>query len=176
MLVGVVSFGSVWRRRFGPDPGDPERFRRAAYFNTTGVWVNGRVVRHRKVAGHARFNGAGGFDSCHSQRAIGGVFECDELFIMNGQRKLFFGRRLVRPQPPDYFLVAIRSADFGRIDVGVHGWKSDGTQLISFSEGRDQQEVLLLIPECGWVMASTGLVMLRRVSERAWIAVLEICR
>lgn len=169
MLVAISSFGSVWRRRFGTDLGDPARFRRAAYFNTTGVSVNGRVVRHRRIAGHVRFNGAGGFNPYYPRRMVGSVFECDEPCIWNGQNKVFAGRRLEHPEPPDYFLVAMRSAELGHIDVGANGWKSDRCWLISFSEWQDQQESLLLIPTSGWIQTSIGRVVLTPDPVRPWI-------
>jgi hypothetical protein len=169
MLVGITGFGSIWRRRFGRDAHDPECFRRAAYFNTTGVRVNGPVVCHRKIAGHVRFNGVGGFNPHHPQRLLSSVFQCDEPQIWNGQNKLFFGRRLEHPEVPDYFLVAIRSAEFGHIDVGAEGWKSDGCWLISFSEWRDRQEALLLVPPDGWVRTSLGQLIMQRDPARPWV-------
>jgi hypothetical protein len=174
MLVGVTGFGSVWRRRFGRGAHDPERFRRAAYFNTTGVWVNGCIVRHRKIAGHVRFNGIGGFNPYCPQRMIGSVFECDEPQIWNGQNKVFFGRRLDHPELPDYFLVAIRSPEFGPMDVGGDGWKSDDAWLISLSEWRDHQEALLLVPPDGWVRTSLGRLLLERDTMRPWVRKLKI--
>jgi hypothetical protein len=169
MLVGITSFGSIWRRRFGREADDSERFRRAAYFNTTGISVNGRIMRHRKIAGHARFNGVGGFNPHYPQRLIGSVFECDAPCIWNGQNKVFFKRRLDHPEPPDYFLVAIRSVVLGHIDVGADGWKSDGCWLVSFSEWRDYQEALLLIRPDGWVRSSLGRLLLERDATRPWI-------
>ncbi|MGH9448316.1 MAG: hypothetical protein ACRD3O_21755, partial [Terriglobia bacterium] len=171
----ITGFGSVWRRRFGNEPGDPERFRRAAYFNTTGVCVHGRIVRHRKIVGHARFNGAGGFNPYYPQRAVGAVFECDEPSIWHGQNKVFFGRRLDHPQPPDYFLAAIRSEEFGRMDVGANGWKSEAAWLISFSEWLDQQEALLLVPPDGWVRTQLGQVVLSCDKLRPSVARPKLC-
>jgi hypothetical protein len=43
MLVTVTGFGSVWRRRLGKNPDDPRRFTHAAYYNTTGVQVDGKI-------------------------------------------------------------------------------------------------------------------------------------
>ena len=43
MRVSVLGFGCVWRRRLGKDPGDPKRFARAAYYNTTGIAVGGKL-------------------------------------------------------------------------------------------------------------------------------------
>jgi hypothetical protein len=71
MLVTVTGFGSVWRHRFGKDENDSRRFARAAYFNTTGVPVNGTIRMRPKIAGHVRFNGiGGGFDPNRPQRMI----------------------------------------------------------------------------------------------------------
>ncbi len=111
MLVGVTGFGSVWRRRVQGDASDPKRFARTAYFNTTGVMVNGKIVRHRKLAGHARFNGAGGFNANHPSRMVGKVFECDEPCVWNGQNKVFFRHVVPRPARPDCFLVVVGSQD-----------------------------------------------------------------
>lgn len=160
----------MWLRRFGKDPHDPERFRRAAYFNTTGIYVDGHVVRHRKIAGHARFNGVGGFNPYYPQRAVGSVFECDEPSIWNGQNKVFFERRLVHPQTPDYFLVVVRSGEFGYVDVGAPGWKSGGCLLISFSEWQDQQELMLLAPPDGWVRTILGRGAVHSDVARPWSA------
>lgn len=168
MLVGVTGFGSVWRRRFGKDPHDPDRFRRAAYFNTTGVCVNGRVAPHRKIAGHVRFNGVGGFNPYYPQRSVGSIFECEEPCIWNGQNKVFFGRRLDHVQRPDYFLVVIRSAESGLVKVGAPSWKSDSTSLISFSEWRAHQELMLLGPSGGWVQTSLGRLILGETAARPW--------
>lgn len=174
MLVGIMDFGSVWRRRFAREPGEPDRFRRAAYFNTTGIRVNGLLMRHRKIAGHARFNGASGFNPYYPQRVIGSVFECDEPCIWNRQNKVFFGRRLRHSEPPDYFLVAIRSAEFGFVSVGSQDWKSDDAWLISFSEWRDHQELLMLLPPDGWLQTNLGRAILLRNTARPWLAKLTL--
>jgi len=43
VLVAVTGVGSVWRRRFSKNEHDLTRFAHGAYFNTTGVMVNGHV-------------------------------------------------------------------------------------------------------------------------------------
>jgi len=160
MLVGVTGFGSVWRRRVRGDATDPGRFARAAYFNTTGVMVNGRIVRHRKIAGHVRFNGPWGFDSNYPNRMAGRVFECDGPCVWNGQNKVFFRRLVASPVQPGSFLVVVKSGEFGRLHVGAEGWKSEGTFLISFSEWRDQQEIMLLMSYTDWVRTDLGRLVL----------------
>jgi hypothetical protein len=165
MLVGIAGFGSVWRVRFHNDLDDPERFRRAAYFNTTGVAVHDRTVRHRKIAGHARFNGTGGFDAHHPSQMIGKVFECDGPQIWNGQNKVFF-RRVVHASAPEAFLIAVRSAEFGQFEAGAPGWKSHDTFLISLSEWRDQQEALFLMPVGSWLTTCIGRYVLESGRNR----------
>ncbi len=160
MLVGIAGFGSVLRVRFSNDLDDPERFRRAAYFNTTGVTVHGRTARRRKIAGHARFNGAGGFDAHHPSQMIGKVFECEAPQIWNGQNKVFF-RRVVRTSAlPEAFLVAVRSAEVGQFEAGAPEWKSHDAFLISLSEWRDQQEALFLMPTGSWLTTCIGQYVL----------------
>ena len=49
MLVAVTGFGSVWRRRFSNNEHDSRRFARGAYFNATGVTVNGQVRQRPQI-------------------------------------------------------------------------------------------------------------------------------
>lgn len=174
MLITVTGFGSVWRRRFGKDENAPKRFVRAAYFNTTGVQVNGEIRTRPKIVGHVRFNGVGGFDPNRPQAMINSVFECAEPSVWNGQNKVLFKRMLSAPQPPDYFLVVIRAAEVGRLDVGSPAWRSEGTLLISFSEWRDQQEAMLLMPAGSWLRTDAGRFELRSFVSWPWSARLQL--
>jgi hypothetical protein len=170
MLIGISGFGSVWRRRVEGGATDSSHVVRTAYFNTTGVMVNGKLIRHRKIAGHVRFNGAGGFNPNYPSRMIGKVFECDEPCVWNGQNKVFFRHIVHTPVEPDCFLVVVKSAEFGRFRVGTPGWKSEASFLISFSEWRDQQEALLVMPRGNLVRTSLGKVVLVRDSQVPWRA------
>jgi len=170
MFVTVTGFGSVWRRRFGKDQSDPRRFARAAYFNTTGVRV-GRQIRTRpRIVGHVRFNGVGGFDPNHLLGMINSVFECAEPCVWQGQNKVLFKRRLPTPQQPDYFLVVVRSSEVGHLDVGSPSWRSEGTLLISFSECRDKQEAMLLMPADSWLRTDLGRFVLKPFISWPWSA------
>ena len=174
MRVAVTGFGSVWRRRVEESLSDPRRFQKAAYFNTTGVTVNGRIVRHRKIAGHARFNGAGGLNPNYPNRMIGKVFECDEPCVCNGQNKVFF-RSLVRAVAnPECYLVVVQSRVFGWLDLGEPDCKSDDSFLISFSEWQDQQEAMLLMKPSSWLRSRIGKFVLVPDPARAGIAYLEL--
>lgn len=174
MLVTITGFGSVWRRRFGKDENDPRRFARAVYFNTTGVPVKGRVRTRPKIVGHVRFNGIGGFDPNHPLAMINSVFECAEPCVWQGQNKVLFKRMLPTPQQPDYFLVVVRSPEVGYLDLGSPAWRSEGTLLISFSECRDEQEAMLLMPPHSWLQTDLGRFELRPFVSWPWSARLQL--
>ena len=176
MRVAVTGFGSVWRRRVEESLSDPRRFRNAAYFNTTGVMANGRIVRHRKIAGHVRFNGAGGFNPNYPHRMIGKVFECDEPCVCNGQNKVFFRNPVRAVADADCYLVVVRSQDFGWLDLEEPDWKSDDSFLISFSEWQDQQEAMLLMKPSSWLRSRVGKFVLVPDSYRVGTACLELSR
>jgi hypothetical protein len=174
MLVTITGFGSVWRSRFGKNGSDPRRFKRAAYFNTTGVPVNGKIRTRPKIAGHVRFNGVGGFDPNRPLGMINSVFECAEPCVWQGQNKVLFERRLPAPQQPDYLLVVVRSCEIGHVDVGSPAWRSEGTLLISFSECRGQQEAMLLMPPDSWLRTDLGRFALRPFTSWPWSARLQL--
>jgi hypothetical protein len=174
MLVTVTGFGSVWRRRFGKNPSDSRRFARGAYFNTTGVPVNGKIRTRPRIVGHVRFNGVGGFNPNHPLGMINSVFECAEPCIRQGQNKILFKRRLPAPQQPDYFLVVVKAGEVGHLDVGSTAWGSDGTLLISFSECDKEQEAMLLMPPDGWLRTDLGKFVLRPFISWPWSARLQL--
>ena len=174
MVVAITGLGSVWRRRFGKCPNKPTRFARAAYYNTTGVPVNGTIRTRTKVAGHARFNSVGGFDPNYPQRTINRVFECDEPGVWQGQNKILFKYMLAAPRQPDYFLVVARQSEIGRLQIGTIGWKSAEGLLIAFSECGSEQESMLLLPASGWIRSDFGTFVLQPVAARSWIARLQL--
>lgn len=174
MLVTITGLGSVWRRRFGKDRSDSKRFVRAAYFNTTGVLVDGTIRTRSKIAGHVRFNGVGGFDPNRTLSMINSVFECAEPCVWNGQNKVLFERMLPAPHVPDYFLVVVKAAEVGRLNVGSPAWRSEGTLLISLSECREQQEAMLLMPLGSWLHTELGRFELRPFVSWPWSARLQL--
>ena len=174
MVVAITGLGSVWRRRFGKDPDDPRRFARTAYYNTTGVPVDGTIRTRSKVAGYARFNSTGGFNPNYPQRMVNRVFECGEPCVWEGQNKILFKHMLTAPREPDCFLVVAKESEVGRIHIGSRGWKSDDGLLISFSECRDQQECMLLLPAYSWIRSDVGTYILHPAPARRWIARLQL--
>lgn len=172
MLIAVSGFGSIWRRRFGKNP--DERRSRAAYYNTTGVPVNGVIRTRPKIIGHARFNGVGGFNANYPSRMIGRVFECAAPCVWNGQNKILFERMLQALERPSFFLVAVRPEQVGRLDLTQLAWKSDDSLLISFSECSDQQEAMLLMPAYAWLRSDLGTFFLEPVAIKPWTAHLRL--
>ena len=160
MLVAVTAFGSVWRRRFSKNEHDLNRFAHGAYFNTTGVMVNGHVRQRPLILGYAKFNGVGGFDPNFPFRMINRVFECADMCNWNGANKLLFRRLLPHGEVPDLFLVVARPDFTGRLLVGSEGWRSDDTWLLAFSEDGQRQEAMLLMPANAWIRSVLGTFVL----------------
>ena len=174
MLVAITDFGSVWRHRFGKDASDPLRFARGVYYNTTGVEIAGVIHQRPRIEGYARFHNCGGFDAHRPEHMINRVFECADPCIRNGDNKLLLKRVLPRPQRPDRFLVVLRPALTGKVNVGNSGWRCQESWLLSFSECGDQQEAMLLLPAYGWIESELGKFVLVPDAARPWIAKLAL--
>jgi hypothetical protein len=174
VLVGIAGLGSVWRRRFGKDPSDPKRFVRAAYYNTTGVEVEGRIRQRPRIIGYARFNGVGGFDANHPSRNLNRVFESDGPRVWRGQNRLFFRRVLMERQEPDAFLVVVQNTLVGHLEIAREGWKSGDTWLLSFSEDGERQEAMLLMRPGSWLRSRLGFFRLEACAQAPWQAELRL--
>jgi len=174
MMVAITGLGSVWRRRLRRNADDPRRFARAAYFNTTGVLVNGVIRTRARVVGHARFNAVGGFDPNCPQRMVKRVFECAEPCDWQGQNKILFKCVLHAPRQPDCFLVVGRQSEIGRVQIGTSAWKSDNGLLIALSECGAAQEIMLLLPAGGWIRTDIGKFTLQPMAARPWMARLQL--
>lgn len=173
MLVAVTDFGSVWRPRFSTDDGDPQRFARGVYYNTTGVAIAGVLRQCSGIHGYARFHACGGFDAHRPARMVGRVFDCADCCVWNGDNKLLFRRLLPGPEKPDAFLVVARSRLTGKLKVGKD-WRSPDSWLISFSECGNQQEAMLLLPAQGWIESEVGRFMLEPDIGHPWMARLAL--
>jgi hypothetical protein len=145
-----------------------------AYYNTTGVGVSGSVRQRPKIVGYARFNGQGGFDPNHPSRMINRVFECADPCVWQGQNKLLFKRRLATHERPDRFLVVVRPELTGALKVGSANWRSPDSWLIAFSECRNEQEGMLLMPAYGWIQTEFGRFVLEPVTGRPWVGRLAL--
>src|SRR5271157_3764756 len=178
MLVAVTGFGSVWRWRLRRVAGHTQCLAESAYYNTTGVDISGNVRQRPKIVGYARFNRQGGFDPNHPSRMINRVFECANPCVWQGQNKLLFKRRLTTHERPDCFLVVVRPELTGALKVGSANWRSADSWLLAFSECRDQQEGMLLMPAYGWIQTELGRFVMEPGAGRPWVGrlVLECCK
>ena len=61
MLVTLKGFGGIWEKRLRDNPAVPDVAARVAYYNTTGVLVDGKIRYRWRIGGKIRFNGIGGF-------------------------------------------------------------------------------------------------------------------
>ena len=176
MLVTVKGFGGIWERRFGTSPARSKRFAPAAFYNTTGVQVNG-VVRYRwRIGGKIRFNGVG-FTPSDPSRSLNRVFECkDPETTCAGWTQILFKRMLSGPERSDYYLFVVAAEYTGRLDIGSSCWKADPVQVVSTSENADQQEAMLLMPAYSWVRGELGTFYAEPSTRQFWSAGLRLER
>ncbi len=156
MVIAIQEFGSAWERRFGKDPWDPERFARAAYYNTTAVPVNGRLRYRWRIGGKLRFNSGSGFNPNYPSRALGRAFECATPEQRNGWSQILFERLLPKNTQPEMYLFAVTTQRVGYIDARSAAWKADSVQVVSFSDDHGRQELLLLMPAYSWLRGELG--------------------
>lgn len=177
MLVTVKGFGSIWERRFGQDATRPRRFDQAAFYNTTGVVVNGTVRYRWRIGGKIRFNGAGGFTPLAPRHSIDHVFECDEPETTSaGWTQILFKRKLNRPARPDFYLFAMTREWTGRLSIPSASWKADSVQIVALSEQGDRQEGMLLMPAYSWIRSELGTFFVEPSQGRLWSAELRLDR
>ena len=139
--------------------------RHAAYFNTTGVNAAGRY-RHRScVYGYVRIDECTGFRLQAADRAINRIYESDPLSAWHGRLKLFLKGFVKADATPDVYLVRLSPAEVGWVDRGTP-WLSSSGKILSFSEGNDQQEALVILPPYGWTHTSHGTFVLLPERER----------
>jgi len=157
MLVTIKSFGSLWSRRFGKDLNDPKRFVRATYYNTTGIQV-GRRIQHRwktGAGGEIKFHGPG-LDPNYPNRSVNQTFECGEVEVWQGHNRVAVQRQVPHVERPDYFLIVTTAEQTGGLLLDEETSTSEDIVLVSVSQWREQQEVMLLMPPFSWVHGKLG--------------------
>lgn len=167
MRIGLEGFGSIWSVRTTSNSG------RSAYYNTTGLLINGKLRHRSRVSGDVRFNEIGGFNSRQIERNLGSVFESGNPAEPE-QRSLLLHHISSLPAFPDCFLFAVTSDRTGELSIDRDGWKSDAVTLISLSQANDRQEALLLMPAHSWIRGSLGLFVVEPRTDHPWRAVLQI--
>ena len=160
MLISVLSFGSLWSGRAD-----------AAYYNTTGVAVEGKIRNRPCIYGVARFNGRSGFRPDWTERTISKVFECEPPCVWNGHNKVLFKRLLAAPARPDAYLVTLTAEQTGGLDThNASPWSHSDGRLISFSECGERQEVMLVMPPYTWIRGRLGTFFLEPSRNKPWAA------
>ena len=171
VLVSIQGFGSIWEPRIGRDPSDPFRYsRHAAFFNTTGIQVNGKFRYRWRAGGKIRFEGGSWFDSVTPHHNLNKVFECDEPEERPEWVQMCCKRRLPKPEVPDYFLFCITSEQFGWLNMRDRSARSEETFVLSYSAEGLQQEVLILMRPDSWIRGKRGRLVVEPHFGRPWSA------
>jgi hypothetical protein len=164
MLVAVHSFGSIWTFRQSDRGKGRTEF---AYFNTTGVWVRDRFRHRSSLYGYVRVDAYTGFRPDHAFRYRNRVFISEGLQELAGKRKLFLKSLIPSGTRPDMYLVVIGSEHIGFI-ARSGTWASSDVQVVSFSEGNSNQEVMLMMPAFAWVRGSSGTFCTDPIPREPW--------
>lgn len=158
MLVKLVHFGCNWWARFGSDPADPHRYtRHAAYYNSTGIHCGRKIRRHWIVPGLIRFNGVGDFNPHLPGRSLGHTFLSSNLDIIFGGNRLLLKKMMPDSCVADWHVVVVSQETHGRIDLRSAPWKSPEARVISASQLRQNQEVMLLMKPGHWIQTVCGI-------------------
>ncbi len=176
MLVTLKGFGGIWERRFTKNPTAASHSGRVAFYNTTGVVVDGKVRYRWRIGGKIRFNGIGGFTPNNASRSLNRVFECkDPETVRGGWTQVLFQRMLTGPARPDLYLFVVTGTQTGRLDIRS-SWKADGVRVVALSEHADRQEAMLLMPAYSWVRGELGTFYVEPRTEQFWSAELRLER
>jgi len=167
MLIGLEGFGSIWsvRMRLNAEP--------VAFYNTTGLLIDGRLRHRSRIFGDVRFNEIGGFNWRQIERNIGRVFETGKPAEAESPT-LLLHHVLKPPSIPECFLFAVTSDRTGVLPVDHDGWKSDAVTLVSLSQANDRQEALLLMPTRSWIFGTLGRFVVEPRNDRPWRAFLQL--
>ena len=176
MLVTLKGFGEIWERRLTKNPAASNQSGRVAFYNTTGVVVNGSIRYRWRIGGKIRFNGIGGFTPTNPSRSLNRVFECkDPEAARGGWTQILFQRMLTGPARPEFYLFVVTAAQTGRLDIGS-AWKAEGVQVVSLSEHADQQEAMVLMPVYSWLRGELGTFYVEPSTKQFWSAELRLER
>jgi hypothetical protein len=167
MRIGLEGFGSIWSVRTKPNVG------RAAYYNTTGLVIDGKLRHRSRIFGDVRFNEIGDFNSKQIERNIGRVFESGNPAECP-QQTLLLHHLSNLSALPDCFLFAVSSDRTGELSIDCDGWKSDAVTLISLSQANGRQEALLLMPAHSWIRGTLGHFVVEHRTDRPWRACLQL--
>ena len=147
MLVTLQGFGNIWSGSHGIHAGDSTKVHGTAYYNTTGVLVNGRVRYRWRIGGKIRFNSTGGFDPNYPVAGVGSRLRVRAA--RTAWRRLepdAIQDRACDPCGRTAYLFVVAPEKTGRIDISSPFWKPASVQVVAFSEDSDQQQAMRLCP------------------------------
>ena len=177
MLITVKGFGSIWECRFQKDSASQKRFARAAFYNTTGISINGKLCYRWRIGGKLRFNGIGGFNPNYPLRSLNKVFECKEPEqTSGGWSQILFRRMLNGPERPDFYLFVVNAEQTGELDIRSESWKAQLVQVVAVSGDDERQEAMLLMPAYSWIRGNLGTFYAEPSSTQFWSAELRLTR
>lgn len=175
MLVTLQGLGSIWERKPSRQMRDTTKFGGTAYYNTTGVLVNGRVRYRWRIGGKIRFNSTGGFNPNYPSRALNRVFECEQLEPrLIGWNQILFKNVITHRARPDAYLFMVAPEKTGRLDFASQFCKAANVQVLSLSEDNDRQQALLLMPAYSWVNGERGTFFAEPSTRQPWTAELTM--
>jgi hypothetical protein len=178
-LVTLVDFGSIWETRRRTIH-SAQNVGRTAFFNTTGLSVNGQIRYRWKFGGKVRWNSGSAFDPHLPNRSLNKVWECQTPTICpRGWVQMLCWRRLPQPELPNFYLFRLATSRLGPIDFRSANWCSPDVQVISISEakirGAIEQEALVLMPKYSWIRSSIG-VFCAEPGRQFWSGNLSLSR
>lgn len=176
MLVTVKGLGSIWERRDALGSGSSRRFGHSAFYNTTGVVVNGKIRYRWRTGGKIRFNSIGSFNPNRPLCCLNRVFECKEPEITAGGWTLvLFKKMLSGPERPDFYLFVVTTEQTSGIDFRTDSVDNQ-VHSIAVSEDGHRQEAMLLMPAYSWVRGALGTFYVEPSRKQFWSADLQLTR
>jgi len=91
--------------------------------------------------------------------------------VWRGHNKLLLKSLVRKPARPDAYLVTIMSEQSGGINrCDARGWLHKDVQLHSFSECRERQEAMIVMPAYTWLRGQLGAFFLEPLPHKPWEA------
>lgn len=157
MLIAVCGLGSIWTSQMDSAGGG----KRPVYYNSTGVETAKGLRACAVIYGVVRVDAATGFNPHLPGRLVGRTLASTGARMDGGLPQITL--RWLATGSPDAYLVAVRSETFGIVDrTGL--WKSDGVEVVSFSEWGGVQEMLLVMRPYTWLVTSRGAFQIEQPS------------
>jgi hypothetical protein len=151
MVVFVHSLGSLWQEKALPAGG-------ARVWNTTGIRDGPQVRSHARVFGQVKLGAKARLELARSGELTGAAWTANDLVGINHSRKLALLCRTSRTAAAELFIVTVTEGLVG--ELGMDSWDGSKAALISFSQWRSRQEVMLAMQPFAWLRGSTGSAVL----------------